>query len=515
MHGQHVDLLRARARLTPQREALLELESGRRYSFADLNARACRAANFLSAAMGIRPGDRVALLAHNSVVYLDLLFAAARLGAIFAPLNWRLTVPELQYIIGDMEPRILLAGPGFEETVEALQAAGLDVPVVHIGDARSPDDYERALQRSSAAEPACPDIVPDTPLCLLYTSGTTGHPKGAILPHRQVLWNCINTTVSWGLRETDVTPVFTPLFHTGGLFAYLTPMLYAGGRVVLDRSFDAERSIRTILDERCTVILGVPTIYRLWLDCPAWQRADFSQVRHFNSGGAPCPPALMERVRAEKNVVFRQGYGLTEVGPNCFSMTDEESARITGSVGKPIFHSRMRLVNPDTDMDVPDGESGELWISGPHVCSGYWRKPEATAEVLTDGWFRTGDGAVRDAEGNYTISGRYKDMIKSGGENIYAAEVEAVVRQHPCVADAALIGQPDERWGEVGLLIVVRNDDAVCGEQVLLDFCDGRLARYKIPKRVVFAHTLPYSSYGKVLKSELRRLYLDQAAEVN
>jgi fatty-acyl-CoA synthase len=223
----------------------------------------------------------------------------------------------------------------------------------------------------------------------------------------------------------------------------------------------------------------------------------------------------MERVRAEKNVVFRQGYGLTEVGPNCFSMTDEESVRITGSVGKPIIHSRMRLVDPETGQDVPAGEGGELWVTGPHVCSGYWRKPEATAEVLVDGWFRTGDGAVCDDDGNYTIIGRYKDMIKSGGENIYAAEVEAVFRQHPCVADAALIGQPDERWGEVGLMIVVRRSEDGCGEQNLLDFCAGRLARYKIPKRIIFAPTLPYSSYGKVLKSELRRIYLELTAEVS
>jgi fatty-acyl-CoA synthase len=296
------------------------------------------------------------------------------------------------------------------------------------------------------------------------------------------------------------------MFHAGGLFIFLTPLFYVGGRIVLTRSFDADDSLRVIGKERCTAVLGVPTLFQMWRQVGAYTAADFSHIRFFISGGAPCPPQLMESWRTEKGVVFRQGYGLTEVGTNCFSMTDEESAPKTGTVGKPIFHSEMRLVD-EAGRDVPDGEVGELLIRGPHVFSGYWRNPEATAEALIDGWFHTGDMARRDEDGFYTIVGRSKDMIISGGENIYAAEVEAVFREHPAVAEAALIGRPDEKWGEVGLLIVVPRDSEPPSVEELIQFCRGRLARYKVPKEIVFARELPYSPYGKVEKVKLRQQY--------
>ena len=245
--------------------------------------------------------------------------------------------------------------------------------------------YETGLDGASTVEPERPPLDTELPYCILYTSGTTGKPKGAVLPHRQILWNCINTVVSWGLSENDVSPVLTPLFHAGGLFAFLTPLLYAGGRIILAKGFDAEQSLRMIQDEGCTVILGVPTLFQMWLDAPGFAHADFSAVHFFISGGAPLPVPLVEAWRAQKDVVFRQGYGLTEVGPNCFSMTDAESFRKTGSVGKPIFHSQMRLVNPATGLDVPAGETGELLIKGPHVCSGYWQNPRSHGQVA-GGW---------------------------------------------------------------------------------------------------------------------------------
>ena len=508
------DVLTNRARLTPEREALLELETGQRYTYAELNDRAARCAHALLAS-GVRTGDRVAILAHNGVAHLDLLYGAARIGAVLAPLNWRLTPGELAYILGDMEPAMLLCGAEFGGVLEELRALAPLPPVLALDGAemRGAAGYEAALAAAPATEPPRPELSGETPLCLLYTSGTTGRPKGAVLPHRQVLWNCINTVISWGLREDDVTPVLTPLFHTGGLFAFLTPIHYVGGRVVLARGFDAEASLRTIVEEGCTVVLGVPTLFRMWEEAPGFADADFARVRFFISGGAPCPPELMERWRRDKGVAFRQGYGLTEAGPNCFSMTDAEAVRKPGSVGRPVMHAAVRLVDPETGRDARAGEAGELWIGGPHVCAGYWRNPEATAASLVDGWFRTGDTVRADAEGFHYIVGRYKDMIKSGGENVYAAEVEAVFREHPGVADAALIGEPDAKWGEVGLMVVVRRPGAACEEGELLRFCGGRLARYKIPRRVVFAAELPYSSYGKVVKAELRRTYLAPAAD--
>ncbi len=499
-------ILTKRAYLTPTREAVCELATGRRFTYAELEERAGRAAAFLQERCGVQTGDRVSILAHNSVVYVDLLFALERLGAIFAPLNWRLSAPELAYIVQDCQPKVVLVGPEF---VEVWQQVAQEAPVESVvaleeASLQGALCYDEEVAAISEPLPA-PELDDAAPLCILYTSGTTGRPKGAIIPRRQMLWNCINTAISWGLTEADVSPIFTPMFHSGGLFVFLTPLLYAGGRLVLARTFDADASLRVIEEERCTVILGVPTIFQMWRETAAYRDVDFSHVRFFISGGAPCPPALMQSWREEKGVVFRQGYGLTEVGTNCFTMTDEQSVSKAGSVGKPIFHSDMRLAAADGS-EVTDGEVGELLIRGPHVCAGYWRNPEATAEALRDGWFHTGDMARRDEDGFYYIVGRFKDMIISGGENVYAAEVEAVFCEHPAVQEAALIGKPHDVWGEVGLLFVVPTPGAQPNAETLLNFARQRLARYKVPKEIRFVDSLPYSPYGKVEKERLKEL---------
>ncbi|HSJ56040.1 MAG TPA: AMP-binding protein [Anaerolineae bacterium] len=519
------DLLTNRARLTPDREALLVLPAGDRYTYGELNDRAARLGNWMRS-LGVAKGDRVSILAHNGIAYLDLLYGLPKIGAVFAPLNWRLVARELAYIVRDCGPMALIVGPEFVDVLNEMRGA-IDVPhIITLDGAEVPGalDYEAGLAAASDAEPERPPLDGDDTLAILYTSGTMGHPKGAMIPHRQVLWNAINTVVSWGLTEQDVSPVFTPLFHGGGLFAFLTPLFYAGGRVLLFRSFDLDAIFDTIPGEGCTVLLGVPTIYRMMMDSPRFLDADFGTVRFFINGGAALPPELWREWIEAKGGVLRRGYGLTEVGVNCFSMTDAESTSRLGSVGKPIFHSEMRLIDPETERDVPAGQEGELLIRGPHVSTGYWRNPEATAEVLwhdparevlgaargvlgAGPWFRTGDMARRDEDGYYYIIGRYKDMIKSGGENIYAAEVENVFRDHPAVKDAALIGMPHDTWGEVGLMVVVLESGATTTGQELCDFCGGHLARYKIPKKVIFADDLPYSPYGKVLKGELKKQY--------
>lgn len=509
MHA--ADLLSKRAHLTPERIALVELETGDRFTYSDLNERASRLANFLRDELGVQPGDRVSILAKNSIVYIDLFYGLPKIGAIFAPFNWRLTSRELTYMINDLEPKALIVEPEFVQVVEEMKS---DIKVEYYVNLRGAEmtgavDYEDGVKQASGQEPRRPHMDLETPYCILYTSGTTGNPKGAILPHRQILFNCINTVISWGLTEKDISPVYTPLFHAGGLFAFLTPILYIGGRIILARDFDPAASLRWIMEEDCTVILGVPTLFQMWMDSDYFDQADFSQVHFFISGGAPCPPQLMNAWRDKKGIVFRQGYGLTEVGPNCFSMTDEDSVPKTGSVGKPIFHSEMRIVDPESNADIEVGAAGELLIRGLHVCSGYWRNPEATEKTIVDGWFHTGDMAHRDEQGFYYIDGRYKDMIKSGGENIYAAEVESVVREHPAVKDAALIGKPDKTWGEVGLMIVALDDGAQVSENELKEHCAGRIAKFKVPKKFVFADELPYSAYGKVEKIKLKEKYLE------
>ena len=503
------DLLTKRANLTPDREALLDITSGFRFTYAALNQRANRAANFLQEKCGVQKGDRVSILAHNNIAYVDLLFGIGKVGAIFAPLNWRLTARELTFIINDCQPKVLIVGPEFVSVFNEMKD-GIQVEhVISLGGANlwGAESYERLLENAFAVEPKRPVLEENDPYCILYTSGTTGKPKGAVLPHRQILWNAINTVISWGLSEKDVSPILTPMFHSGGLFVFLVPLFYAGGRVVLARSFDTDASLRLIVEERCTVILGVPTLFHAWMSSPKFEEAEFTHVHFFISGGAPCPPSLIETWNKAKGVIMRQGYGLTEVGVNCFSMTDEDALRKIGSVGRPIFHSEMRLIDPD-GKDVAAGETGELIIKGPHVCSGYWHNAEATAAALKDDWFHTGDMARQDEDGYFYIAGRFKDMIISGGENIYAAEVEAVFREHPSVSDAALIGQPDEKWGEVGLMIVACRPNHLVDAEALLKFCSGRLAKFKIPKRVEFVETLPYSPYGKVIKAELRKMFV-------
>ena len=508
MHA--ADLLSQRSLLTPDREALVELAGGQRYTFAGLNARANRLAHLLRERLGVDKGDRVSILAHNSVAYIDLFYAVGKIGAILAPLNWRLAGRELAYILEHSRPKVLFCGPEFADTLASLRTE-VDMPAYVALEGAAIEgalDYDAGLEEVPETEPARPQLDGEDPYCLLYTSGTTGQPKGAVIPHRQVLWNCINTAASWGLSEQDVSPVFVPLFHAGGLFAFLTPLFYLGGKIVLARSLEVEESLRVIEQEGCTVILGVPTIFQMWMKSPRFPEADFSRVRWFVSGGAPCPQAVMNAWREQKGVVFRQGYGLTEVGPNCFSMTDAESVAKSGSVGKPVFHSEMRILD-ETGGERPIGEVGELLIRGPHVCSGYWEDPNASAEAIRDGWFHTGDMARRDRDGFYTIAGRFKDMIISGGENIYAAEVEAAVLEHPDVAEAALIGQPDAKFGEVGLIVAVAREGTAPTEESVLRICADRLARYKIPKRVVFTDALSYSPYGKVQKTELKKRYLN------
>ena len=504
-----IDILAVRANLTPDREALYEVSSGIACSYRKLNERANRVADFLRSEYGLQKGDRVSILAYNCIAYVDLLFGLGRIGAIFVPLNWRLTSHEMTYIVNDCQPKILILGKEFVSVFEEMRAQVETEHLISLEGANLADaeSYETLLESPSPSETPQITIDEEDPCCILYTSGTTGRPKGAVLPHRQVLWNAINTVISWGLSEADISPVLTTMFHSGGLFVFLVPLFYAGGKIVLARTFDPDVSLQLIEAEQCTVILGVPTLFQVWMNSPEFANVSFSRVRFFISGGAPCPPSLIEAWYESKRVIVRQGYGLTEVGVNCFSMTDEDALRKKGSVVKPIFHSQMRLVDVNGD-DVPIGETGELIIRGPHVCLGYWNHPQATRDSLRDSWFHTGDMARRDEEGYFYIVGRFKDMIISGGENIYAAEVETVFREHPSVTDSALIGLPDEKWGEVGLLVVACKPDQQVSREELLQFCHGKLARYKIPKRIEFVESLPYSPYGKVIKADLRKLFM-------
>ncbi len=495
------DLLGERARLTPDRTALVYVPTGERFTYARLDARAVRLARVWRG-LGIAKGDRVALLADSRVEYVDAFFAAAKAGVILVPLGTRLTPRELAGILEDARPKALLYGSEHAETVRALAA------LVFLDHWISLDGVADLAPAESWTPERCD---PEDLWCLLYTSGTTGKPKGVMLPHRMILWNGYNTAASWQLRPDDVSPVFTPLYHAGGLSVFLVPLFVIGGTIVLHRGFDAAEVWRVIEQERCTVVLGVPTIYKLLMEDPGFQTADLSAVREFVSGGAPLPIYLIEAYQ-QRGVPLRQGYGLTEVGVNCFAMTVEEAAVKLGSIGKPLLFTEARLAGED-GQEVPAGEVGELWLRGPHVCRGYWNNPEATAAALDeDGWFHTGDLARKDAEGFFSIAGRKKDMIISGGVNVYPAEIEGELLLHPGVRDAAVVGVPHPTWGEVGIAFMVPGNPPPTAAD-LTAFLEGRLARYKVPRDFVFLDALPRTPYGKVVKGELRDRYLGEVSE--
>ncbi len=515
------DLLGERARLTPDKLALVTVPptpGAERLTYAALDRRANLVARALRERLGLAQGDRVGLLSGNRVEFLDVFFACAKAGTVLVPIGTRLTAVEIAHVVKDSGLEVLLYDGDHAGHVRELKNLSPLRAAVALDPETKADAVDLELPVETAALPEAPVFAgcaerrePEDLWALLYTSGTTGKPKGVMIPHRQVLWNGYNTAVSWQLREDDVTPIFLPLYHAGGLFAFLVPVVTIGGTIVLHAGFDAGEIWTTIERERATVVLGVPTIWERLSEHPGFAAADLSSVRWLVSGGAPLPRFLIDRYQS-RGIVFKQGYGLTEVGVNCFAMTVEESVAKAGSIGKPLMFSEAQLIGVD-GLPVADGEVGELCLRGPHVSRGYWGRPEATAEALAaDGWWRTGDLARRDVEGFYTIAGRAKDLLIRGGVNVYPAEIEGELLLHPDVRDAAVVGVPDETWGEAGVAFLVAGERRPTDDE-LLEFLGTRLARYKHPSAFVFVDALPRTAYGKVVKGELRTRYLPEPIE--
>jgi fatty-acyl-CoA synthase len=500
------DWLARREMLTPDKVALLDATRGcAPVTYREWNRAANRTANFLRERCGVHKGERVAVLAKNSVAYLDIWFACGKLGAILQNLNWRLTVHELAGLVADAEPSVLVYGPEVAEQAQALREGASSVRCfVALDKAGKGAAGDVAFsERDEQAETPPPEVELswDDPWIICYTGGTTGLPKGAILTHGNVTWNSINTVMSWGLTPDDVAILNAPLFHTGGLNVFTAPLVHIGGTSIVCREFDVEQVYDLIENSGVTLYFGVPTMFVAMQQHPRWGEADFSRLKLIISGGAPCPLPIFERFWA-KGVDFKTGYGLTEAGPNTFWLPQEDVRRKPGAVGHPLFHIDVRVAD-EAGRECGAEEVGELLIQGPHVTPGYWNQPEASAETVVDGWLHTGDLARRDAEGYYTIVGRRKELIISGGENIYPAEVENVLAGHPGVAQVALVGVPDEHWGEVGCAVVVPRDGPLTSEE-LAAFCRERLARYKVPKHIVFTERLPMTGAGKVDKKLLQ-----------
>jgi O-succinylbenzoate-CoA ligase len=508
-------LLAKRAALNPGLEAVVEVERGRRFTYAELNARSNRAADAFRG-LGVRPGERVALLLMNGVEFLECFFALAKLGAVIVPLNWRLVPDELAFILKDSGARVLVYDGEFQKCVRELQQRGGDATAVHDWIHAGADDTRDAFARSwtglcGSASEAEPNIgaADDDPLYIMYTSGTTGLPKGAVHTHRSVLWASFTIGMTADVRYRDRYVIVLPLFHVGALTP-ATGNVHRGMTTILMRAFDPVRLFETIAGERVTVLLAVPAMLNFMLQVPGHERFDTSTLRWIMSGAAPVPVTLIEAY-AKRGIEIHQVYGLTEsCGPACLISPDEALAK-AGSTGKAFFHTDVRVVD-DRGRDIPAGGTGEVLVRGAHVMQGYWNRPEATAETIRDGWLYTGDLATVDADGYVYIQDRKKDMIISGGENIYPAEIENVILSHPEVRDVAVIGQASAKWGESPLAVVVKKDGALT-EEAVIQHCQGRLARYKQPRAVRFVDEIPRNPAGKILKRLLRERFPEPARE--
>jgi fatty-acyl-CoA synthase len=490
----------------PRQLAIDDLQTGRKFTYAELDRRATRLSAAL-AGMAIGKGDRLALLAPNCAEYFELEFACARLGAIVLPLNWRLTVPELEYILNDSTPKLLVHDKAFAAQASELARLCKIVHLLELDHERGESSYERALAASAAA-PAPLALGHDDIAMVMYTSGTTGHPKGAIITHGMNFWNAVNLGIPALISPLTVQLVVLPLFHTGGLNCYANPVLHAGGTIRIMRTFDPGLALDYISDPALgiTHFFAVPAPYQFMLQHPKFRGADLSRLRIAGVGGAPCALAILEGWSA-RGVPLVQGWGMTETSPAGTMLDAADAIRKVGSAGKAMMHTAIRIVDDD-GKDVARGGIGELLIKGPNITPGYWNKPEATAAAFSDGWLHTGDAARMDDEGFVYIVDRWKDMYISGGENVYPAEVENVLFQLPQVADAAIIGVPNERWGEVGVAIIVRKQGQSLEEGDVIRHCLGKLAKFKVPQSVTFVDVLPRNATGKVLKRELRTQFV-------
>ncbi|MUL40050.1 long-chain fatty acid--CoA ligase [Streptomonospora sp. PA3] len=468
------------------------VHNGRSATYCELSERSTRLAHALEE-RGVERGDRVAYLGANRPEFLEAMFAAALLGAVFTPFNTRLARAELEALAADSSPAVLIADADRRADAEALYGSGLAGALLTVG------GEEDGLERAAATAPARPIDRPvghDDPFLLLYTSGSTGRPKGVVLTHGNVTWNCLNSVVDTDLVGTDTALVSAPMFHTAALNMLCLPVLLKGGRLLLEERFGPERTLDLVEREGVTVMFGVPTMYERIARSPRWEEADLSGLRLLLCGGAPVPPPLIERYM-RRGLAFVQGYGLTEAAPGALLLPVADCERKAGSAGVPAFFTDVRTAEPGP------GPS-EVLVEGPNVTPGYWHRPAETAAALREGWLHTGDAAEVDDEGYFRIVDRVKDMYVSGGENVYPAEVEAALAEHPDVRECAVVGVPHPDWGESGAALVVPVPGRCPGSRELRDFLSGRLARYKVPGVVDFAEEIPRSGVGKIDKHAVR-----------
>ncbi|MDR7079174.1 fatty-acyl-CoA synthase [Neobacillus niacini] len=491
-----LDWLENRARLSPNKKAIIDEDTNKSWTYREINKRSSSVASWLKA-QGVNKGDRVALLSPNDISYFDLLFACGKIGAIVVPLNWRLSVHELNEILQDCTPLLIGIHQQFqnmytplEQTIsKSFMVGGLEYEEI----VNTPIEYKHSQVLSE-----------HDPLAMIYTGGTTGKPKGVVLSHQSIQWNAINTILSWNLSEDDVTINYMPMFHTGGLNALSLPLLMIGGTVVIGDQYTGQKVVNSINRYKCTIILLVPTMYHSLIQSDEFQESEFPSMKIFLSGAAPCPLQVYDAFQ-KKGLAFKEGYGLTEAGPNNFFIHHEDAQVKHGSVGKPMLFNAIKLAKED-GQDAKENEVGELLIKGKHSFSHYWNNELATMETKKGGWVHTGDLAKMDEDGFYYIVGRKKDMIITGGENVYPLEIEHWLAAHPMVDEVAVIGLPDEKWGELVAAFIVPKHFYTIEAEELSEYCEKKLGRYKIPKRFICLKELPKTVVGKIDKKKLKEI---------
>jgi fatty-acyl-CoA synthase len=502
MPMKYYDWTAHHAYIQPQKVAIVDLHTGRAFTYAALDERSGRLADWLQK-QGIVKGERIGILARNSPEFMELQFACGKIGSVAVPVNWRLAVPELEYIFKDSTPQVLAYDMRFREAALELKRRCAIPHLLEIDLDNPSNNYEQALAASTPS-PIVESLTLDDLAMIMYTSGTTGRPKGAMITHRMNFINCVNLGFPARITSQTVQLVVLPLFHTGGLNCYANPVIHAGGRIVIMREFDPGEALRVIGDPtyEVTHVFAVPAPYQFMMHHPDFAHTDFSRLQVAGVGGAPCAETIL-RNWMDRGVDLMQGWGMTETSPAGTGLNPADALRKIGSAGKALLHTEIKIVGA-TGREVTEGAVGEMLIRGPNITPGYWNNPDATQSAFVDGWLKTGDACRCDEEGFIYIVDRWKDMYISGGENVYPAEVENVILQLPQILEAAVIGVPNERWGETGLAFIVVKPGEHLDEKPVLDHCLANLAKFKIPQSVVFVDQLPRTATGKVLKRQLR-----------
>lgn len=491
-----LDWLKRWTEYSPKAVAIQCGDTGRVFTYRDMFGKAQDLAARLRDQFSVQRGDRVAVLAQNELEYIVLFFATQRLGAILVPVNFRFTTSEVQHIVADSGAKLLIVQQALWHVAEPLKET------VRLWNFDGPESLVEHLIEPQGAQVGF-DADFEDPCMILYTSGTTGFPKGAVISHRMIFWNSVNTGLRLNLTQSDCVLTFLPLFHTGGWNVLTTPCLHRGAKVILLKRFDADLILNLCEKEKVSVLFGVPTTMDFLRRSPLFSNVDLRSVRYAIVGGEPMPVPLIEAWE-ERGIPVRQGYGLTEFGPNVFSLNQEDSRRKMGSIGFPNFYIEARVVN-ELGQEMPDGEVGELILKGPVAMSGYWGNAKATADTIREGWLHTGDLVRRDEEGYFYVVGRKKEMFISGGENVYPAEIEKVLRSLPGVREAAVIGVPHVRWGEAGKAFVALEAGAraTLDGAALKEYCQRHLAKFKVPNEFVILADLPKTESGKIAKKLL------------